>query len=146
VCFAVGGPTNRRQILKNVSHGLFGPGTPSRYRQLARLLESPTDFIQPTAIAPNPRQDSLDESCLLSIRLDTLSRCQISIVDEESAVSKAGMEMFGGLDLATCFEEGKFAISVKNGNHKRFRSACTVGLRVFLCHKPCVSGKFQPQL
>src|SRR5208337_3715447 len=67
--FAVGRSPNIRGILKNVPNCLLGPDTPSRCRQLARLLESPTDFVQTTAIAPNPREDSLDDSCLLSIWL-----------------------------------------------------------------------------
>jgi hypothetical protein len=53
--------------------------------------------------------------------------------------------MFGVLDLATGFEGCRFAIGVRNANNKRFRLACTVGLRVFVCHNlafivaPCIS-------
>ena len=40
--------------------------------------------------------------------VDTLSHRQISVVDEEFAVSKDGMEMFGVLDLAAGFEGCRF--------------------------------------
>lgn len=77
---------------------------------------------------------------------DTLSHRQISVVDEEFAVSKDGMEMFGVLDLATGFEGCRFAIGVRNANNKRFRLACTVGLRVFVCHNLVFRGDFSPVL
>jgi len=66
--------------------------------------------------------------------VDMLSHRQISVLDGEFAVSNDGMEMFGVLDLATCFEGCRFAVGVRNANNKRFRLACTVGLRVFVCH------------
>src|SRR5271166_2196543 len=67
--FTVGRSPNIRRILKNGPNRLLGPNTASGCRQVARLLESPTDFVQTTAIAPDPGEDSRDDSCLLSIRL-----------------------------------------------------------------------------
>jgi hypothetical protein len=78
--------------------------------------------------------------------VDALSHRQISVVDEEFAVSKDGMEMFGVLDLATGFEGCRFAIGVRNANNKRFRLACTVGLRVFVCMNLAFRGDFSPVL
>ena len=78
--------------------------------------------------------------------VDTLSNRQISVVDEEFAVSKDGMEMFGVLDLATSFDGCRFAVGVRNANNKRFRLACTVGLRVFVCHNLAFRGDFSPVL
>jgi hypothetical protein len=75
-----------------------------------------------------------------------LSHRQISVVDEEFAVSKDGMEMFGVLDLATSFEGCRFAIGVRNANNKRFRLACTVGLRVFVCMNLAFRGDSSPVL
>ena len=66
--------------------------------------------------------------------VETLSHRQISAVGEEFAVSKDDLEMFGVLDLETSFEGCRFAIGIRNANNKRFRLACTVGLRVFVCH------------
>jgi hypothetical protein len=56
-----------------------------------------------SSVNTNPRTNS---SCCGCRRFgtDTLSHRQISIVDEEYAVSKDGMEMFGVLDLAAGFE------------------------------------------
>lgn len=53
----------------------------------------------------------------------------IGAVGEEFAVSSDAMEMFGVLDLETSFEGCRFAIGIRNANNKRFRLACTVGLR-----------------
>ena len=78
--------------------------------------------------------------------VDTLNHRQISIVDEEYAVSKDGMEMFGVLDLAPGFDGCRFAIGVRNANNKRFRLACTVGLRVCVCHNLAFRGDFSPVL
>jgi hypothetical protein len=78
--------------------------------------------------------------------VDTLSRRQISVIDEEFAVSKDGMEMFGVLDLTAGFDGCRFAIGVRNANNKRFRLACTVGLRVFVCHNLAFKGDFNPVL
>src|SRR5438132_13815585 len=65
---------------------------------------------------------------------------------EEFAVSKAEMEMFGVLDLETSFEGCRFAIGIRNANNKRFRLACTVGLRVFVCHNLAFRGGYSPVL
>jgi len=40
----------------------------------------------------------------------------------------------------------RFAIGVRNANNKRFRLACTVGLRVFVCHNLAFRGDFSPVL
>lgn len=74
--------------------------------------------------------------------VDTLSHRQISVVDEEFAVSKDGMEMFGVLDLETGFEGCRFAIGIRNANNKRFRLACTVGRRMFVCHNLAFRGDY----
>jgi hypothetical protein len=64
---------------------------------------------------------------------ETLSHRHIGVVGEEFAVSNDAMEMFGVLDLEAGFEGCRFAIGIRNANNKRFRLACTVGLRIFVC-------------
>ena len=61
--------------------------------------------------------------------VETLCHPHIGAVGEEFAVSSDAMEMFGVLDLETSFEGCRFAIGIRNANNKRFRLACTVGLR-----------------
>src|SRR3989475_12618401 len=78
--------------------------------------------------------------------VETLSRRHIGVVGEEFAVSKDAMEMFGVLDLETSFEGCRFAIGIRNANNKRFRLACTVGLRVFVCHNLAFRGDYTPVL
>jgi hypothetical protein len=51
---------------------------------------------------------------------DTLSHRQISVVEEELAVSRDGMEMFGVLDLAAIFDGCRSAIGVRNANNTDF--------------------------
>jgi hypothetical protein len=56
------------------------------------------------------------------------------------------MEMFGALDLEAGFEGCRFAIGIRNANNKRFRLACTVGLRVFVCYNLAFRGDYTPVL
>ena len=44
------------------------------------------------------------------------------------------------------FEGCRFAIGIRNANNKRFRLACTVGLRVFVCHNLAFRGDYTPVL
>ena len=78
--------------------------------------------------------------------VETLSHRHIGIVGEEFAVSTDGMEMFGVLDLEAGFEGCRFAIGIRNANNKRFRLACTVGLRVFVCYNLAFRGDYTPVL
>jgi hypothetical protein len=68
------------------------------------------------------------------------------VVDEEFAVSPDAMEMFDVLDLETSNDGYRFAIGIRNANNKRFRLACTVGLRVFVCHNLAFHGDYNPVL
>ena len=56
------------------------------------------------------------------------------------------MEMFGVLDLEAGFEGCRFAIGIRNTNNKRFRLACTVGLRVLVCQNLAFRGDYTPVL
>jgi hypothetical protein len=78
--------------------------------------------------------------------VETLSHRHIGIVGEEFAVSSDGMEMFGVLDLEAGFEGCRFAIGIRNANNKRFRLACTIGLRVFVCYNLAFRGDYTPVL
>lgn len=78
--------------------------------------------------------------------IETLSLRHIGVVAEEFAVSSDGMEMFGVLDLETTFDGCRFAVGIRNANNKRFRLACTVGLRVFVCQNLAFQGDYTPVL
>src|SRR6516165_9670536 len=67
--FAVGRPPNIRRVLKNVPYRLSGPDTPSGCGQCACLLQPTTDFVQTTAIAPDPGEDLPNHMFLFRIRL-----------------------------------------------------------------------------
>ena len=77
---------------------------------------------------------------------ETLSFRQISVVQEEYAVSRDGMKMFGVLDLETSFEGCRFSIGVRNSNDKSMRLALTVGYRVLVCDNMAFYGDFTPVL
>jgi hypothetical protein len=78
--------------------------------------------------------------------VETFGHRQIGVVGEEFAVSKDGMEMFGVIDLESSFDGCRFAIGIRNANNKKFRLACTVGLRVFVCHNLAFQGDYSPVL
>lgn len=105
----------------------------------AELAKLPTPPATATHI-PIPH------AAVVETLVETLSHRHIGVVDEEFAVSSDAMEMFGVLDLETSFEGCRFAIGIRNANNKRFRLACTVGLRVFVCHNLAFRGDYSPVL
>ena len=77
---------------------------------------------------------------------ETLGFRHIGVVQEEYAVSKDGMKMFGALDLDTGMHGCRFSIGIRNAHDKSMRLAMTVGYRVFVCENMAFSGDFQPVL
>jgi hypothetical protein len=77
---------------------------------------------------------------------ETLGFRHIAVVQDEYAVSKDGMKMFGVLDLDTGMHGCRFSIGVRNAHDKSMRLALTVGYRVFVCQNMAFSGDFEPIL
>lgn len=96
--------------------------------------------------AATPTHIPIPHAAVVETLVETLSHRHIAVVGEEFAVSKDEMEMFGVLDLETSFEGCRFAIGIRNANNKRFRLACTVGLRVFVCYNLAFRGDYSPVL
>jgi len=88
----------------------------------------------------------IPHAAVVETLIETLSHRQIGVVAEEFAVSNDEMEMFGVLDLEASFEGCRFAVGIRNANNKRFRLACTVGLRVFVCQNLAFRGDYSPVL
>lgn len=105
----------------------------------AELAKLPTPPATETHI-PIPH------AAVVETLIETLGHRHIGVVGEEFAVSSDAMEMFGVLDLETSFEGCRFAIGIRNANNKRFRLACTVGLRVFVCYNLAFGGDYTPVL
>src|SRR5271157_6008419 len=84
------GETTTCQKQAHSSHALAG----SLGRSLAQVPTPPSTATH----VPVPH------AAVVEALVDTLSHRQISVVDEEFALSKDEMEMFGVLDLATGFE------------------------------------------
>jgi hypothetical protein len=78
--------------------------------------------------------------------VETLRFRQISVVQDEYAVSSDGMKMFGVLDLETTFDGCRFSIGIRNSNDKSMRLALTVGYRVLVCDNMAFHGDFTPVL
>jgi hypothetical protein len=78
--------------------------------------------------------------------VETLGFRHIGVVQEEYAVSKDGMKMFGVLDLDTGMPGCRFSIGVRNSHDKSMRLAAVVGVRVLVCENMAFSGDFQPVL
>ena len=66
----------------------------------------------------------IPHAAVVEALVDTLSHRQISVVDEEFAVSKDGMEMFGVLDLAAGFD----GMPIRDWSQKREQQAISVGM------------------
>lgn len=105
----------------------------------AELAKLPTPPATETHI-PIPH------AAVVETLIETLSHRHVGVVGEEFAVSRDSMEMFGVLDLEAGFEGCRFAIGMRNANNKRFRLACTVGLRVFVCYNLAFRGDYTPVL
>jgi DNA polymerase III delta prime subunit len=88
----------------------------------------------------------IDELDKVDHAFETLSFRQISVVQEEYAVSTDGMKMFGVLDLETTFDGCRFSVGVRNSNDKSMRLALTVGYRVLVCDNMAFHGDFTPVL
>jgi hypothetical protein len=72
---------------------------------------------------------------------------QIGVVQEEYAVSKDGMKMFGVLDLEALLIPGcRFAIGIRNSHDKSMRLGLTIGARVLVCMNMPFHCDFQPLL
>jgi Domain of unknown function (DUF932) len=79
--------------------------------------------------------------------VESLSFRQIGVVQEEYAVSKDGMKMFGVLDLEALLIPGcRFAIGIRNSHDKSMRLGLTIGARVLVCMNMAFHGDFQPLL
>ena len=105
----------------------------------AELAKLPTPLATETHVP-------ISHSAVIEALVETLGHRHIGVVAEEFAVSTDAMEMFGVLDLETSFQGCRFAIGIRNANNKRFRLACTVGLRVFVCHNLAFGGDYTPVL
>lgn len=78
--------------------------------------------------------------------VETLGFRHIGVVQDEYAVSRDGMKMFGVLDLDAGMHGCRFSIGVRNAHDKSMRLAMTVGYRVFVCENMAFSGDFEPVL
>ena len=79
--------------------------------------------------------------------VETLSHRHIAVVRRGvRRVKRRNGDVRGVLDLETSFEGCRFAIGIRNANNKRFRLACTVGLRVFVCYNLAFRGDYSPVL
>lgn len=83
---------------------------------------------------------------LVQALVETLGFRHIAVVQDEYAVSKDGMKMFGVLDLDTGMNGCRFSIGIRNSHDKTMRLAMTVGYRVFVCENMAFSGDFEPVL
>jgi hypothetical protein len=78
--------------------------------------------------------------------IETLGFRHIAVVNDEYAVSRDGMKMFGVMELDQGMHGARFALGVRNSHDKSFRLAITVGYRVFVCENLAFSGDFCPVL
>src|SRR6516165_1315528 len=62
--------------------------------------------------------------------VESLGFRQIAVIQEEYAVSKDGMKMFGVLDLEALLVPGcRFAVGIRNSHDKSMRLGLTIGVK-----------------
>ena len=88
----------------------------------------------------------IPHTAIVETLVDTLSRRQISVVDEEFAVSNDGREMFGVLRFGHWLRGMPIRNWRQECEQRTIRLACTVVLRVFGCQSLEFSGDFSPVL
>ena len=86
----------------------------------------------------------LGHYAIVEALIESLAFRHLQVVQDEYAVSKDGMKMFGALDLALEERDFRFAIGIRNANDKSMRLAMTVGLKVFICDNMAFRGDFTP--
>jgi hypothetical protein len=96
--------------------------------------------------APTATHKTIPHIEVVNALVETLGFRHIGVVNDEYAVSRDGMKMFGVLDLDTGMHGCRFSIGIRNAHDKSMRLAMTVGYRVFVCENMAFSGDFQPVL
>ena len=72
---------------------------------------------------------------IIEALVESLSFRPIAVIQEEYAVSKDGMKMFGVLDLeALLVPRGRFAVGIRNSHDKSMRLGLTIGARLSSAH------------
>jgi hypothetical protein len=100
----------------------------------------------PTPLATATHQP-IPHHQIVEALVESLSFRQIGVIQEEYAVSKDGMKMFGVLDLEALLIPGcRFAIGIRNSHDKSMRLGLTIGARVLVCMNMAFYGDFQPLL
>ncbi len=112
-------------------------GTTKINRELLSLIEAPIGTKSHKPIA------HID---VVKALIETLGFRNISVINDEYAISHDGMRMFGLLDLSLGFDGCRFSIGIRNGNDKSLRLALTIGYRVFICSNMAFAGDFTPLL
>ncbi len=122
------------------------------------MIEAPSTLLSQTgkltrqelALVPTPLGTETHRPIahvqVIEALIETLGFRHIMVQQEEYAVSKDGMKMFGVLELQTGFEGCRFAIGIRNAHDKSMRLAITVGYRVLVCDNMAFHGDFEPLL
>ena len=83
---------------------------------------------------------------VIDVLVETLSFRHIGVIQEEYAVSKDGMKMFGVFDLDTGMPGCRFSIGIRNSHDRSMRLAAVVGVRVLVCENMAFNGEFEAVL
>ena len=128
--------TQRRRTVSETSALIAYDGKISR-EELARVPTPPATATH----QPIPHHQ------IVEALVESLSFRQIGALQEEYAVSKDGMKMFGVLDLEAPLIPGcRFAIGIRNSHDKSMRLGLIIGVRVLVCMNMAFHGDFQPLL
>lgn len=98
------------------------------------------------ALVPSPASTSTHQvvphiDIVNSLR-EQLGFRHITVMGEEYAVTKDGLNFFGIMTLDQGIDGASFALGVRNSHSKAFRLSIVVGLRIFVCSNLSFAGDF----
>ena len=113
------------------------PGNQKIGRQDLRDLPTP---------APTATHQPVPHWRLVEALVETLGFRHIGVMQDEYAVSRDGMRMFGVLNLDISESGIQFSIGIRNAHDKSMTIGVTVGYKVLVCENMAFGGDFTPIL
>lgn len=115
--------------------GLITHGAETIGRQDLLVLPTP-ESTETHTIVPHHK--------VIEALVESLSFRHLEVVNEEYAVNKDAMRMFGVLELNVQESDIRISLGVRNSHDKSFSLGLTVGYRVFVCSNLAFHGDFTP--
>jgi len=110
-----------------------GSSTVGRQELLTLPTPEVTDTHKPVA-----------HSAVVEAVIESLAYRRIEVVNDEYAIGRQGLRMFGFLALNIEHNGVRLGLGLRNSHDKSFPLGITVGYRVFICDNLAFRGEFTP--